>query len=178
MSWIGKIRRVGRIVEPAPPLPAFAPMTTSATSATSVTSATEPGSIDAVVPPTGVTGSLQLRHVDCGSCNGCELEITSAFSSVYDAEQFGARIVASPRHADGLITTGVVTHNMHQPLLNTLNAVPEPRLVIAVGDCAINGGAFKQGYGVVGSVADVIPVDVGVPGCPPTRTRSSRHFAR
>lgn len=159
MSWIGKIRRVGRIVEPAPPLP---------TSATSATSAAEPASLDALEPPTGVTGSLQLRHVDCGSCNGCELEITSAFSSVYDAEQFGARIVASPRHADGLITTGVVTHNMHKPLLNTLSSVPEPRLVIAVGDCAVDGGAFAQGYGVVGSVADVIPVDVRVPGCPPT----------
>ncbi|HZX98483.1 MAG TPA: NADH-quinone oxidoreductase subunit NuoB [Dermatophilaceae bacterium] len=145
MSWIGKIRRVGRIVEAADEAP-------EATAA----------------PPTGVTGSLQLRHVDCGSCNGCELEISGAFSSVYDAERFGARVVASPRHADGLIATGVVTRNMHQPLLNTLKAVPEPRVVIAVGDCAINGGAFAQGYGVVGSVADVIPVDVQVPGCPPT----------
>ena len=145
MSWIAKIAAVGRIVEPAEAAP-------------------EP----TVAPPTGVSGSLQLRHVDCGSCNGCELEIAGAFSSVYDGERFGARIVASPRHADGLLTTGVVTRNMHQPLLNTLKAVPEPRVVIAVGDCAINGGAFAQGYGVVGSVADVIPVDVQVPGCPPT----------
>lgn len=145
MSWIGKIGRVGRIVEPAEATP------------------------DATVaPPTGVTGSLQLRHVDAGSCNGCELEIAGTFSPVYDAERFGARIVASPRHADGLITTGVVTRNMHQPLLNTLNSVPEPRVVIAVGDCACNGGSFARGYGVVGSVADVIPVDVQVPGCPPT----------
>jgi Ni,Fe-hydrogenase III small subunit len=145
MSWIGKIGRVGRIVEPASDPPE-----------------------DTVAPPTGVCGSLQLRHVDAGSCNGCELEITGAFSSVYDAERFGARVVASPRHADGLIATGVVTRNMHQPLLNTLKAVPEPRVVIAVGDCACNGGVFAQGYGVVGSVADVIPVDVQVPGCPPT----------
>ena len=145
MSWIAKIGAVGRIVEPADDPPATT-----------------------VAPPTGVGGSLQLRHVDAGSCNGCELEITGAFCSVYDAERFGARIVASPRHADGLIATGVVTRNMHQPLLNTLKAVPEPRVVIAVGDCACNGGAFAAGYGVVGSVADVIPVDVQIPGCPPT----------
>ena len=145
MTWIGKIRRVGRIVESAPDAPATT-----------------------VAPPTGVTGSLQLRHVDAGSCNGCELEIASTFSPVYDAERFGARLVASPRHADGLLATGVVTHNMHQPLLNTLAAVPEPRVVIAVGDCACNGGVFRQAYGVAGSVADIVDVDVEVPGCPPT----------
>jgi formate hydrogenlyase subunit 7 len=145
MSWIGRIGRIGRIVEPANDAP-------------------EP----TVACPTGVRGSLQLRHVDAGSCNGCELEITGTFSPVYDAERFGARVVASPRHADGLLATGVVTHNMAQPLLNTLNAVPEPRVVIAVGDCACNGGVFASAYGVVGSVADVIPVDVQVPGCPPT----------
>jgi len=145
MSWLTKILRVGRIVEAAPDAP-------------------EP----AVAPPTGVTGSLQLRHVDSGSCNGCELEITGAFSPVYDAERFGARLVASPRHADGLLATGVVTRNMRQPLLNTLHAVPEPRVVIAVGDCACTGGIFTKGYGVVGAVGDVVPVDVEVPGCPPT----------
>jgi formate hydrogenlyase subunit 7 len=122
----------------------------------------------AVSPPTAVAGSLQLRHVDAGSCNGCELEITGAFSPVYDAERFGARLVASPRHADGLLATGVVTQNMRQPLLNTLHAVPEPRVVIAVGDCACNGGVFTKGYGVVGAIGDVVPVDVEVPGCPPT----------
>lgn len=145
MTWIGKIGRVGRVAEPAPQAP-------------------EP----TVAPPTGVSGSLQLRHVDAGSCNGCELEISSTFSPVYDAEQFGARLVASPRHADGLLATGVVTHNMRQPLLNTLAAVPLPRVVIAVGDCACTGGVFRDAYGVVGSVADVVPVDVEVPGCPPT----------
>jgi Ni,Fe-hydrogenase III small subunit len=144
MSWIAKIVRVGRVAEPALEAPEAA-----------------------VAPPTAVIGSLQLRHVDAGSCNGCELEITSAFSPVYDAERFGARLVASPRHADGLLATGVVTHNMRQPLLNTLHAVPEPRVVIAVGDCACNGGVFTEGYGVVGSVSDVVPVDVQVPGCPP-----------
>jgi len=145
MSWIGKIGRVGRIVQPAPDAPDAA-----------------------AAPPAGVKGSLQLRHVDAGSCNGCELELTGAFSAVYDAERFGARMVASPRHADGLLATGVVTHNMRQPLLNTFHSVPEPRVVIAVGDCACNGGAFAQGYGVVGLVGDVVPVDVEVPGCPPT----------
>ena len=145
MTWIGKIARVGRMVEPAP----AAPVVTTQ-------------------PPTGVTGSLQLRHVDAGSCNGCELEIASTFSPVYDAEQYGARLVASPRHADGLLVTGVVTHNMQQPLINTFASVPEPRVVIAVGDCACNGGMFRQGYGVVGSVGDVVPVDVEVLGCPPT----------
>jgi Ni,Fe-hydrogenase III small subunit len=145
MSWIAKIRRTGRMVEPAGEAPEAS-----------------------IPPPGGVTGSLQLRHVDCGSCNGCELEIAGAFSPVYDAERFGARMVASPRHADGLLTTGVVTRNMHQPLLNTLAAIPQPRVVIAVGDCAIDGGAFAAGYAVVGPVTAVIPVDVQVPGCPPT----------
>jgi formate hydrogenlyase subunit 7 len=151
MSWIGRIARLGRIAEPASP-----------------PGSSRPGPDAADGPPTGISGSLQLRHVDAGSCNGCELEIGGAFSPVYDAERFGARIVASPRHADGVLATGVVTRNMHQPLLNTLSSVPEPRVVIAVGDCACNGGAFAGGYGVVGSVADVIPVDVQVPGCPPT----------
>ena len=145
MGWIAKIARVGRMVEPAQNAP-------EAT----------------IAPPTGVAGSLQIRHVDAGSCNGCELEISGAFSPVYDAERFGARLVASPRHADALLATGVVTRNMRQPLLNTLHAVPEPRVVIAVGDCACNGGVFAKGYGVVGSVGDVVPVDVEVSGCPPT----------
>ena len=86
---------------------------------------------------------------------------------VYDAERFGARLVASPRHADALLVTGVVTRNMAQPLRNTLDAVPKPRVVIAVGDCACNRGVFAAGYGVVGAVADVVPVDVELLGCPP-----------
>ena len=145
MGWLGKIRRVGRVVEP----PAIA-------------------SRPAMSPPTGVRGSLQLRHVDAGSCNGCELELTGAFSPVYDAERFGARLVASPRHADGLLVTGVVTRNMAGPLRNALQATPEPRVVIAVGDCACNRGIFADAYGVVGAVGDVIGVDVEIPGCPPT----------
>jgi formate hydrogenlyase subunit 7 len=158
MSWIGRIARLGRIAEPASPPGSSRPGSASDTSRSDADDG----------PPTGISGSLQLRHVDAGSCNGCELEIGGAFSPVYDAERFGVRIVASPRHADGVLATGVVTRNMHRPLLNTLSSVPEPRVVIAVGDCACNGGAFAGGYGVVGSVADVIPVDIQVPGCPPT----------
>jgi len=144
MGWWSRIGRIGRIVEPA-----------------------KTGPVLAVEPPTGVRGSLQVRHVDAGSCNGCEVEISGAFGPVYDAERFGARLVASPRHADALLVTGVVTRNMAQPLRNTLAAVPEPRVVIAVGDCARNCGVFAGAYGVVGAVRDVVPVDVEVPGCPP-----------
>ncbi len=139
---MGKIARVGRVVEAA-----------------------EPRRGDS---PTSMTGSVQVRHVDAGSCNGCEVEISGAFSPVYDAERFGARLVASPRHADALLVTGVVTRNMCQPLRNTFEATPQPRVVIAVGDCARNCGVFAGGYGVVGAVGDVIPVDVEVAGCPPT----------
>jgi formate hydrogenlyase subunit 7 len=145
VGWLRKIRQVGRVVEPHGVLPS-----------------------PATSPPTGVAGSLQVRHVDAGSCNGCELELSGAFSPTYDAEQFGVRLVASPRHADALLVTGVVTRNMAQPLRNALSATPEPRVVVAVGDCARNCGMFADGYGVVGAVGDVIPVDVEVPGCPPS----------
>ena len=113
-------------------------------------------------------GSLQVRQVDAGSCNGCELEVASAFGPVYDAERFGARLVASPRHADALLVTGPVTKNMAGPLAKTFEAMPEPRMVIALGDCALDCGVFRGGYGVEGAVGDVLPVDVQVPGCPPT----------
>ena len=112
-------------------------------------------------------GSLQLRHVDAGSCNGCEMEIASIFSPIYDAERFGIRLEASPRHADGLLVTGPVTHNMADPLRKTLEAVPRPRVVVAVGDCARDCGVFRGAYGVAGAVGDVVPVDLEVPGCPP-----------
>ncbi|MBK8868540.1 MAG: oxidoreductase [Dermatophilaceae bacterium] len=114
-----------------------------------------------------LTGSVQVRHVDAGSCNGCEIEIGAVFGPVYDAERYGARLVASPRHADALLVTGVVTHNMLQPLLRTVDATPKPRVVIAVGDCARDCGVFKGGYGVAGAVSDVTDVDIEVPGCPP-----------
>jgi Ni,Fe-hydrogenase III small subunit len=127
-----------------------------------------PSPTQTVAPPTGTRASLQVRHVDAGSCNGCELELSGAFSPVYDAEQFGARLVASPRHADALLVTGVVTHNMRAALIDTLAATPEPKLVIAMGDCACDGGMFRDGYGVAGTVNDFVPVDVEVRGCPPT----------
>jgi Ni,Fe-hydrogenase III small subunit len=125
---------------------------------------------DAVAGPSEIVGSLQLRHVDAGSCNGCELEITSAFGPTYDAERFGSRLVASPRHADGLIVTGPVTYNMVGPLRKTLEATPRPCIVIALGDCARDCGVFRGGYGVVGAVGEVIDVDVTIPGCPPDPT--------
>ena len=133
---------------------------------------TEPlGSVDE--PTWGsrdLVGSLQLRYVDVGSCDGCGIEIASVFGPVYDAERFGTRLVASPRHADGVLVTGPVTRNMAVPLKKTVEATPQPRVVIAVGDCAHDCGVFRGGYGVVGSVNDVVPVDVSIPGCPPHPT--------
>ena len=118
------------------------------------------------VPPV-LNGSVQIRHIDAGSCNGCEIEIGNAFGPVYDAERYGARLVASPRHADVLLVTGVVTRNMLEPLRRTIEATPRPRLVIALGECARNCGKLRDGYGVVGSVSDVVDVDLEIPGCPP-----------
>lgn len=115
----------------------------------------------------GLHGSLQVRQVDAGSCNGCEAEFAAAFGPVYDVEQFGVRLVASPRHADALVVTGPVTKNMAVPLVKTFEATPGPKLVIALGDCARNCGVFAGGYGVAGSVADIVSVDLEIPGCPP-----------
>src|SRR5512145_729223 len=111
--------------------------------------------------------SLAIREVDAGSCNGCEVEITALSGPVYDSERFGIHFVASPRHADMLLVTGPVTRNMELPLRKTYEATPDPKLVVAVGDCAQTCGVFKGSYAVAGSVADVIPVDVFVSGCPP-----------
>jgi len=111
--------------------------------------------------------ALAIREVDAGSCNGCEIEITGLTSPVVDCERFGIRFVASPRHADMLLVTGPVTRNMEVPLRKTYEATPDPKLVVAVGDCAQTCGVFKGSYAIVGSVDRVVPVDVFVPGCPP-----------
>ncbi len=112
-------------------------------------------------------GSLQLRHLDAGSCNGCEMEIASMTSPIYDVERFGIKLEASPRHCDGLLVTGPVTRNMSGPLLKTYEAVPQPRVVVALGDCALDCGVFKGAYGVEGTLGDILPVDLEIPGCPP-----------
>lgn len=138
------IRRTGRVSEPPPEVPA-----------------TVPGR------PAALAGSVQVRHVDAGSCNGCEVEMGSAFGPVYDAERYGARLVASPRHADVVLVTGVVTRNMLEPLRRTVEATPQPRLVLAVGDCARSCGVFAGAYGVAGAVADAVDVELEVAGCPP-----------
>jgi Ni,Fe-hydrogenase III small subunit len=145
LSLWRKIRRTGRVAEPPPPPP--------------VGDRPERAAV--------LGGSVQFRHVDAGSCNGCEVEIGSAFGPVHDGERYGARLVASPRHADALLVTGVVTRNMAEPLRRTFDAVPAPKLVVAVGDCARNCGVFAGAYGVAGAVRDVVPVDVEIPGCPP-----------
>lgn len=111
--------------------------------------------------------SLHIREVDAGSCNGCEIEITALTNPYYDLERFGLHFVASPRHADCLLVTGPVTRNMAEPLRLTYEATPDPKIVVAVGDCARDCGVFKGSYAVAGAVAEIIPVDVIVPGCPP-----------
>ena len=112
--------------------------------------------------------SLSIREVDAGSCNGCELEIHALNNAYYDLERFGLRFVASPRHADVLLVTGPVTYNMAEALRRTYNATPAPKWVVAAGDCAANCGVFAGSYAVAGAVADIIPVDLHIRGCPPT----------
>jgi Ni,Fe-hydrogenase III small subunit len=111
--------------------------------------------------------SLSIREVDAGSCNGCELEINALNNAFYDLERFGLRFVASPRHADVLFVTGPVTKNMRQALERTWRAMPSPKWVVAVGDCAIDGGLFSGSYAVEGGVAAVMPVNLRIKGCPP-----------
>jgi len=112
--------------------------------------------------------SLAIREVDAGSCNGCELEIHALNNAFYDLERFGLRFVASPRHADILLVTGPVTRNMREALERTYNATPDPKWVVAVGACAVDGGLFAGSYGIVGGVDAVVPVDLHIAGCPPT----------
>ncbi len=111
--------------------------------------------------------SLSIREIDAGSCNGCELEIHALQNAFYDLERFGLRFVASPRHADVLLVTGPVTKNMREALERTYNATPSPKWVVAVGDCALNGGIFAGSYAVEGGVSAVVPVDLHIKGCPP-----------
>ena len=140
---VGLIRRTGRVAQEPPPAP------------------------DPVEGPSFLRGSAQVRHVDAGSCNSCEIKIGADFGPVYDVERYGARLVASARRADALVVTGVVTRGMAEPLRRTLEAKPTPRLVIAVGDCALNCGALAGYYGVAGAVGDVVDVDLEVPRRPP-----------
>ncbi|CAM5773992.1 Formate hydrogenlyase subunit 7 [Labrys miyagiensis] len=114
--------------------------------------------------------SLAIREVDAGSCNGCELEINALSNAFYDFERFGLHIVASPRHADVLLVTGPVTLNMREALLRTHDAVPAPKWVVAVGGCALDGGIFAGSYACAAGVASVVPVDLHIPGCPPSPT--------
>jgi Ni,Fe-hydrogenase III small subunit len=112
--------------------------------------------------------SLSIREVDAGSCNGCELEIHALGNAFYDLDRFGIRFVASPRHADVLLVTGPVAKNMAEALKRTYDATPGPKWVVAAGDCAINGGVFAGSYAVTDGAGAVVPVDLKIPGCPPT----------
>ena len=116
--------------------------------------------------------SLSIRHMDAGSCNGCELEIHALNNIVYDLERFGLRFVASPRHADVLLVTGPLSRNLREALIQTWQATPDPKWVVAMGDCAVDGGVFKGSYAIdgtgTGGAAAGVPVDLKIPGCPPT----------
>ena len=120
-------------------------------------------------------GALQLRHVDAGSCNGCEHELQAAASPFYDLPRFGISITASPRHADVLLVTGAVTTRMREPLLAAHRAMSEPRIVAALGDCALGRGLLGDPAQMGGGVGDVLPVDVRIPGCPPDPETIARH---
>ncbi len=151
---IGKIQRIGIVTEPLPELdePALANI----------------GEQLKAHIGERFSGSLAIRAVDAGSCNGCELEIQALNNSYYSIERFGVHFVASPRHADMLLVTGPVSRHMEEALRRTLAATPEPRLVIAVGACGASGGEFGESYASCGAVANVIPVDAVIRGCPPT----------
>ena len=142
---------------------------------TGVVTGQHPEALTPVAPPTPetrkkaapFTESLAIREVDTGSCNACEMEMNALFNPVYDIERYGVHLAASPRHADALVVTGPVTVNMERALKDVYKQTPDPKLVIALGDCAINCGVFKGSYAVTGPVDRHIPVDVRIPGCPP-----------
>jgi len=115
--------------------------------------------------------SLSIREVDAGSCNGCELEIHALNNAFYDLERFGLRFVASPRHADVLLVTGPLTANMREALVRTYHATPDPKWVVAAGDCAVDGGLFAGSYACVGGISAAVPVDLHIRGCPPSPTQ-------
>jgi Ni,Fe-hydrogenase III small subunit len=152
MRLFAKIRQIGTVTEPLAP--------------TSRDAVTVARAIDARAR--ALFGrAVAIRQVDAGSCNGCELEIAGLTGPVYDIERFGLHIVASPRHADLLLVTGPVTRNMAMPLIQTYEATPAPKLVVAVGDCARTCGVFAGAHGVAGPVDAFVPVDAYVEGCPP-----------
>lgn len=115
--------------------------------------------------------SLAIRHVNTGSCNGCELELRALRNVFYDLERFGLRFVESPRHADVLLVTGPLTRNLSEALETAWDATPEPKWVVAVGDCAVDGGVFKGSYAVLGGAGASVPVDLTISGCPPSPAR-------
>ena len=151
---LGKIQRIGIITEPLPKIDEPALQEVGAQLKQKI------GEL--------FSGSLAIREVDAGSCNGCELEIQALNNPYYGIERFGVHFVASPRHADMLLVTGPVSRHMETALRRTYDATPEPRLVIAVGECGANGGEFGVSYASCGAVANVIPVDAVIRGCPPT----------
>ena len=114
--------------------------------------------------------AVNIRHVDAGSCNGCEMELQSLHNPYYNIEGLGIRFVASPRHADLLLVTGPVSRHMVEALKRTYESMPNPKLIVAIGDCGCTGGIFGETYATCGAVSNILPVDVAIPGCPPTPT--------
>ena len=153
IPMLRQILRTGIVSEPAPDADEALRATTQQLS-------------DAVLKQLG--RALVIRHIDAGSCNGCELEIHALNNPYYNLDAIGIKFAASPRHADLLLVTGPVAKNMEVAVKRAYDATPEPRLVVAVGDCGCNGGIFGESYASCGRVANVIPVDVSIPGCPPT----------
>ncbi len=156
LPMLRQILRTGIVSEPAPAVDESLRATTQQLS-------------DAVLKQLG--RALVIRHIDAGSCNGCELEIHALNNPYYNLEAIGIKFAASPRHADLLLVTGPVAKNMEVAVKRAYDATPEPRLVVAVGDCGCTGGIFGESYASCGRVANVIPVDVSIPGCPPTPLR-------